>query len=105
MDSTNNSNGKNGGDPGETNQLIVAKDILPDIVNIIPISHWPIFPGMMIPIVLTGDFMIDTANKILESENKIDEANKLYQDIKKKYVNSSLVQSNDIDKYIERTTK
>ncbi|HOD15563.1 MAG TPA: endopeptidase La [Spirochaetota bacterium] len=71
MDSTNNSNGKNGGDPGETNQLIVAKDILPDIVNIIPISHRPIFPGMMIPIVLTGDFMIDTANKILESENKI----------------------------------
>ena len=71
MDASGNSNNKNGGDPGEAGQLIVAKDILPDIVNVIPISHRPIFPGMMIPIVLTGDFMIDTANKILESENKI----------------------------------
>lgn len=30
---------------------------------------------------------------------------RLYQDIKKKYVNASLVQNGDIDKYIERTTK
>lgn len=45
------------------------------------------------------------AGELLESENKTDEANKLYQDIKKKYVNSALVQSNEIDKYIERTTK
>jgi tetratricopeptide (TPR) repeat protein len=45
------------------------------------------------------------AGELLESQNKTDEANKLYQDIKKKYVNSALVQSNEIDKYIERTTK
>ena len=53
---------------------------------------------------LSPTFLLQ-AGELLESENKIDEANKLYQDIKKKYVNSSLVQSNDIDKYIERTTK
>jgi hypothetical protein len=29
----------------------------------------------------------------------------LYQDIKKKYVNSSLVQSSEIDKYIERVSE
>lgn len=53
---------------------------------------------------LSPTFLLQ-AGELLESENKTDEANKLYQDIKKKYVNSSLVQSNDIDKYIERTTK
>lgn len=45
------------------------------------------------------------AGELLESQNKTDEANKLYQDIKKKYVNAPVVQSNEIDKYIERTTK
>lgn len=45
------------------------------------------------------------AGELLESQGKTDEANKLYQDIKKKYVNSQLVSSNEIDKYIERTTK
>lgn len=45
------------------------------------------------------------AGQLIESQGKADEANKLYQDIKTKYVNSSLVQSNEIDKYIERTTK
>jgi ATP-dependent Lon protease len=55
----------------DTGQLIIAKDILPEVLHIIPISHRPLFPGMMIPIVLTGEFMIDTANKILETEKKI----------------------------------
>ena len=45
------------------------------------------------------------AGELLESQGKTDDANKLYQDIKKKYVNSALVQNGDIDKYIERTTK
>jgi ATP-dependent Lon protease len=61
-----------GGAPAnEPGPLIVARDILPDVLTIIPVSHRPLFPGMMIPIVLTGDFMIETANKILESETKI----------------------------------
>ena len=40
------------------------------------------------------------AATILESQNKKDEALKIYQDIKKKYVNSAV--SQEIDKYIER---
>lgn len=43
------------------------------------------------------------AGIILESQGKKDEANELYTEIKKKYVNSSAYQ--DIDKYIERTAK
>lgn len=45
------------------------------------------------------------AGKLLESQKKNDEALKIYQDIKKKYVNSSLVQSSEIDKYIERVSE
>lgn len=44
------------------------------------------------------------AGEVLESQGKKDEALKIYQDIKKKYVNSMLVQSAEIDKYIERTS-
>lgn len=53
---------------------------------------------------LSPTFLLQAA-QLLESQNKADEANKIYQDIKKKYVNSALVQSNEIEKYIERTTK
>lgn len=42
------------------------------------------------------------AGEILESQNKKDEALQIYQDIKKKYVNSAV--SQEIDKYIERAS-
>lgn len=52
---------------------------------------------------ISPTFLLQAA-EILESQNKNDEALKLYRDIKKKYVNSALVQSQEIDKYIERTS-
>lgn len=45
------------------------------------------------------------AGQLLESQKKQDEALEIYKEIKSKYINSQLVQSNEIDKYIERTTK
>lgn len=45
------------------------------------------------------------AGELLESQNNKAEALKVYQDIKKKYVNSQLVQSYEIDKYIERVSE
>lgn len=53
---------------------------------------------------LSPTFLLQ-AGELLESQNKKDEALKIYQNIKKKYVNAALVQSGDIDKYIERVTK
>lgn len=50
---------------------------------------------------LSPTFLLQ-AGEILESQNKNDEALKVYQDIKKKYVNAPIVQSQEIDKYIER---
>jgi len=42
------------------------------------------------------------AGILLESQGKTADALKMYQDIKKKYVNSMVVGSSEIDKYIER---
>ena len=53
---------------------------------------------------LSPTFLIQAA-ELLESQNKTDEALKIYEDVKKKYVNSQVVQSSEIDKYIERITE
>ncbi len=50
---------------------------------------------------LSPTFLIQ-AGEILESQGKSDEALKIYQDIKKKYLNSPVAQ--EIDKYIERAS-
>ncbi len=51
--------------------LVLQQEILPEIIPIIPISQRPIFPGMMIPIIVTGDKMVNTMNAVLETDNKI----------------------------------
>jgi len=51
---------------------------------------------------LSPTFLVQAA-QILESQNKPDEALKLYQEVKDKYFNS--YQYQDIDKYIERVSK
>lgn len=50
---------------------------------------------------LSPVFMLQAA-EIMESQGKTDEALEMYKDIKEKYVASQLVQSQEIDKYIER---
>ncbi len=53
---------------------------------------------------LSATFLIQ-AGQLLESQNKNDEALKLYQDVKKKYVNAQQVQSNEVEKYIQRLSQ
>ena len=53
---------------------------------------------------LSPTFLIQAA-QLLEKTNKNDEALKIYQDIKKKYVNAQVVQSSEIDKYSERVAE
>ncbi len=50
---------------------------------------------------LSATFLIQ-AGTLLESQNKNDEALKIYQDVKAKYINAQQVQSREIDKYIQR---
>lgn len=52
---------------------------------------------------ISASFLLQ-AGKILESQNRNEEALKIYQNIKDKYVNCVIVQSQEIDKYIERTS-
>jgi ATP-dependent Lon protease len=51
--------------------IVITSEILPDILHIIPISQRPIFPGMMIPLVLSGKKMIQVANEIFDSTSKV----------------------------------
>lgn len=53
---------------------------------------------------LSPTFLLQ-AGEILESQGKKDEALKLYKEIKEKYLLSQLVQSAEIDKYIERASR
>ena len=53
---------------------------------------------------ISATFLIQAAT-ILESQNKNEEALKIYQDVKAKYVNAPQVQSKEINKYIERLSQ
>ena len=53
---------------------------------------------------LSPTFLLQAA-EILESQGNKADALEIYQDIKKNYVNSALVQSQEIDKYIERASR
>ena len=53
---------------------------------------------------ISPTFLLQAA-RILESQGKKAEALALYQDIKDKYLNSVLVQSGEIEKYIERVSR
>ena len=53
---------------------------------------------------LSADFLLQ-AGKILESQDKKEEALKLYENIKKKYQGAFIVQSGEIEKYIERASR
>ncbi|MBQ7149966.1 MAG: tetratricopeptide repeat protein [Prevotella sp.] len=53
---------------------------------------------------LSPTFLLQAA-EILESQGNKADALEIYQNIKKNYVNSALVQSQEIDKYIERASR
>lgn len=53
---------------------------------------------------LSPTFLVK-AGILLESQGKKEDALKIYQDVKQKYVNSGMVQTGEIDKYIERASR
>ncbi|MBP7584668.1 MAG: endopeptidase La [Spirochaetes bacterium] len=61
---------ENGQNP-EATTLIVPSEQIPEFLPIVPISHRPLFPGMMIPLVLSGEKMLNTVKEILDSNTKI----------------------------------
>lgn len=53
---------------------------------------------------ISATFLIQAA-QLLESQNKADEALKIYENVKAKYVNAAQVQSGEIDKFIQRLSQ
>lgn len=54
----------------ESKELALPSSIVPDIIHIIPITQRPIFPGMMIPIIISGEKLITTMNAIIDTPDK-----------------------------------
>jgi ATP-dependent Lon protease len=52
------------------NELVIQSEVLPEVIPILPITQRPVFPGMIIPIIVSGEKMLNTMNEILASDNK-----------------------------------
>lgn len=51
--------------------IVLASDVLPEVLTIIPLAQRPVFPGMMVPILLSGKDLVKAIKEIYESEHKI----------------------------------
>ncbi|MCL2026409.1 MAG: LON peptidase substrate-binding domain-containing protein, partial [Leptospirales bacterium] len=58
-------------DDNNEKTIVLASDVLPDMLSIIPLSQRPVFPGMMVPLILSGDEFINTVSEIFDTERKI----------------------------------
>ena len=55
----------------DTRQLVLPSEVLPDIIPILPVTQRPLFPGMVVPLILSGGMLHETIKEIASSENKI----------------------------------
>lgn len=68
-------NGKNNIDKINLNEqlhdIVLATDVLPEILPILPLANRPMFPGMMIPIIVTGQEIINSINDAYQNNNRL----------------------------------
>lgn len=58
--------------PGNANFIPAEVDEnLPEELTILPLGHRPLFPGMMMPIAVTGQELIDVVQHIVKDENRL----------------------------------
>jgi len=50
--------------------LVVAKELLPPLLTILPLSNRPLFPGLIVPLVYEGDEMIEVFREATKSEEQ-----------------------------------
>jgi hypothetical protein len=61
-------NENNGINENEDSQgLIIANEVFPKNLTIIPLFSRPIFPGMMVPLILTGTELVNPINDIYKN--------------------------------------
>ncbi len=51
--------------------LVVVSEVLPDKINIVPVKPRPIFPNLIIPLVLSGKRDIEAVQKASDSEHRV----------------------------------
>ena len=50
--------------------LVVAREVLPPLLSILPLSNRPLFPGLIVPLVYEGDEMIKVFRRIAEAKEE-----------------------------------
>jgi len=50
--------------------LVVAREMLPPLLSILPLSNQPLFPGLIVPLVYEGDEMIAVFREIAKAEEQ-----------------------------------
>ena len=51
--------------------IIIATEVLPEVLPILPLVSRPMFPGMMIPIIITGHDIINVVTEAYQSKNRL----------------------------------
>ena len=54
-----------------SDEIVLASDIFPDNLTVLPVVNRPMFPGMMVPIVITGVEFVTTVNEAIENNNRL----------------------------------
>jgi ATP-dependent Lon protease len=75
MDNINQDNKKNENNHNDQTtapkELVLPTEVLPETIHVLPITQRPVFPGMIIPIIISGEKMTNTMNAILATDNKV----------------------------------
>jgi len=50
--------------------LLLAREILPPLLSILPLSNRPLFPGLIVPLVYEGDEMIEVFREVTAAEEQ-----------------------------------
>ena len=51
--------------------IVVASEVLPDRLVILPLIQRPVFPGMMVPLVFSGQVLVDAVKAAYDTEHRV----------------------------------
>lgn len=57
--------------PDKDGDIVLASEVLPEKVYILPMVQRPIFPGMMIPLIFSGEVLINEIKAIYEKDGRM----------------------------------
>lgn len=81
--------------------IVLASEILPDILTILPVSKHPIFPNMMIPLIFSDKKSMHIIRSAYEKENRIMGIVLIKNEDKSNYWNSKLYEVGTVVKILK----